>query len=65
MTNTSWYCIRTESRRLPSYDIRVEREVLETRGVRLECVDMDHPEAFDQASVLFEDRECFDRGNGD
>ena len=52
MTNTPWYCIRTESRRLPSYDIRVEREVLEMRGVRLESVDMDHPEAFDQAAPL-------------
>lgn len=50
MTGSSWYCIRTESRRLPSYDIRVEREVLEPRGVRLESIDMDDAEAFNRAA---------------
>ncbi|HET7266152.1 MAG TPA: C-terminal binding protein [bacterium] len=50
MTSTPWYCIRTESRRLPSYDIRVEREILEAKGVRLESIDMDDPAAFDRVA---------------
>ena len=52
MTSTSWYCIRTESRRLPSYDIRVERGILEPKGIRLDSIDMDDPEAFDRAAPL-------------
>lgn len=52
MTGTSWFCIRTESRRLPSYDIRVERKILEAKGARVESIDMDEPEAFDRAAPL-------------
>lgn len=52
MTGTSWFCIRTESRRLPSYDIRVERKILEAKGARVESIDMDDPEAFDRAAPL-------------
>ena len=52
MTGQSWYCIRTESRRLPSYDIRIEREILEARGVRLESIDIDDPAAFGRAAPL-------------
>jgi D-3-phosphoglycerate dehydrogenase len=52
MTERSWYCIRTESKRQPSYDIRVERRILEPKGIRLESVDMDDPEAFDRAAPL-------------
>ena len=52
MTGTSWFCIRTESRRLPSYDIRVERKILEAKGARVESIDMDDSEAFDRAAPL-------------
>jgi len=52
VTGTSWFCIRTESRRLPSYDIRVERKILEAKGARVESIDMDDPEAFDRAAPL-------------
>jgi D-3-phosphoglycerate dehydrogenase len=52
MTERSWYCVRTESKRLPAYDIAVERSVLEPKGIRLESVDMDDPSAFDRAAPL-------------
>ena len=52
MAGPSWYCIRTESRRLPSYDIRVERDIIEARGARLESINMDDPEAFERAAPL-------------
>jgi len=42
----SFYCIRTESRDRPMYDITIERGVLEPQGIRLESVDMDSPDAF-------------------
>ena len=35
-----------------SANVRVEREVLEPKGVRLESVDMDDPEAFDRVAPL-------------
>jgi D-3-phosphoglycerate dehydrogenase / 2-oxoglutarate reductase len=41
-----WRCLRTEVRDLPSYDIRVERSILEPRGVELTSVDMDDAEAY-------------------
>ncbi|HKX18728.1 MAG TPA: C-terminal binding protein [bacterium] len=50
MSSSSWFCVRTESKRLPSYDIRIEREILESKGVRLESIDMDDPGAFDRAA---------------
>lgn len=46
MAGPRWKCLRTEVRDLPSYDIRVERAVLEPHGVALESVDMDDPDAF-------------------
>jgi D-3-phosphoglycerate dehydrogenase len=46
MTTPRWRCIRTESRALPAYDIRVERSILEPRGIHLESIDMDDAEAF-------------------
>jgi D-3-phosphoglycerate dehydrogenase len=50
MTERSWYCVRTQSSRLPAYDIAVERSILEPKGVRVEPVDMDDPEAFDRVA---------------
>jgi len=50
VTDARWYCIRTESRSLPSYDIRIEREILEPKGVRVEPVDMDDESAFDRVA---------------
>ncbi len=52
MTERSWYCVRTQSRRQPSYDIAVERGILEPKGIRVEPVDMDDPSAFDRAAPL-------------
>lgn len=46
MTLPRWRCLRTEVRGLPSYDVRVERAVLDPYGVELMAVDMDDPEAF-------------------
>jgi D-3-phosphoglycerate dehydrogenase len=39
-------CLRTESPTLVSYDIAVERAVLEPRGIRVVPVNIDDPEAF-------------------
>jgi D-3-phosphoglycerate dehydrogenase len=50
MAETRWFCIRTESRTLPSYDISIERDVLEPRGVRLEPIDMDDDAAWDRVA---------------
>jgi D-3-phosphoglycerate dehydrogenase / 2-oxoglutarate reductase len=50
MTEASWYCIRTESNRLPSYNIAVERSILEPIGARVDSVIMEDPEAFDRAA---------------
>ncbi len=52
MARRSWYCIRTESKRQPSYDIAVERSILEPAGIRVESVDMDDPVAFERAAPL-------------
>jgi D-3-phosphoglycerate dehydrogenase / 2-oxoglutarate reductase len=52
MTERPWVCIRTETRRQVSYDIAVERGILEPKGIRLESVDMDDPEAFGRAAPL-------------
>jgi len=41
-----FYCIRTESRDRPMYDIGIERGILEPKGIRLDSVDMDAPDAF-------------------
>jgi D-3-phosphoglycerate dehydrogenase / 2-oxoglutarate reductase len=41
-----FYCIRTESRDRPMYDISIERGILEPKGIRLDSVDMDAPDAF-------------------
>jgi D-3-phosphoglycerate dehydrogenase len=41
-----WLCIRTESALLPTYDIGVERAILEPRGIRVVSVNMDDPPAF-------------------
>lgn len=46
MAGTVWTCLRTEVRDLPSYDISVERAVLEPLGIALVPVDMDDPHAF-------------------
>lgn len=49
-TAARWLCLRTESARLPIYDIAAERAVLEPRGVRVASVDMDDPRAFAEAA---------------
>ncbi len=51
MAEARWYCVRTEARSFPAYDIRVERGVLEPRGVLVESLDIDDPAAFARAAV--------------
>ena len=46
MTPARWVCLRTETGDRPSYDIKIERAVLEPRGVRVDPVRIDDPEAF-------------------
>jgi len=46
-----WRCVRTEARALPSYDIAVERGVLEPHGIALASVNMDDPEAFERLAA--------------
>jgi D-3-phosphoglycerate dehydrogenase len=43
-----WRCLRTEFKALPSYDIRVERSILEPAGISLDPVDMDEPGIFEK-----------------
>jgi D-3-phosphoglycerate dehydrogenase len=45
-----WRCVRTEARALPSYDIAVERSVLEPHGIALSSVNMDDPGAFERVA---------------
>lgn len=51
MTEARWYCVRTQSRAFPAYDIGIERGVLEPRGILVESVDMDDPDAFSRAAA--------------
>ena len=51
MAEARWYCVRTESRSFPAYDIGVERGVLEPRGVLVESLDIDDPAAFAKAAA--------------
>jgi D-3-phosphoglycerate dehydrogenase len=45
-----WLCIRTEGGNLPGYDIRVERGILDSRGIALLSVDMTDADAFARAA---------------
>src|SRR6516225_9373945 len=51
MAEARWYCVRTEARSFPAYDIGVERGVLEPRGVLVESLDIDDPDAFARAAA--------------
>lgn len=51
MTADRRYCIRTESRRLPVFDIRIERGILEPQGILVESVDMDDRDGFLRAAA--------------
>jgi len=51
MAEARWYCVRTEARSFPAYDIGVERGVLEPRGVLVESLDIDDPAAFARAAA--------------
>ena len=50
MSDSRWFCVRTESAAFPAYDIAVERGVLEPQAVQVDSVNIDDEDAFLQVA---------------